>query len=98
MSILVLKITIFLVSIISFKLGKYSKTNRSNYTISGISSLVLFCVIQSIYFTSFSIANILLLLTSVIIIFTKGNKELQAQYTLPFILFTLVAYEIAIFL
>lgn len=98
MSILVLKITIFLVTIICFKLGKYYKQNRSDYIISGIRALTLFCVIQLIYFTSFSIGNILLIITSIIIIFTKGNKELQSEYTLPFILFTLVAYEIAIFL
>lgn len=98
MSILVLKITIFLVTFISFKLGKYSKLNRNKYVVSGISGLALFLIVQLVYFTSFSIGNILLLLTSVIIIFTKGNKELQAQYTLPFILFTLAAYEIAIFL
>lgn len=98
MSILVLKITIFLVTIICFKLGKHLKTDRSNYTISGINGIALFCVVQLVYFTSFSIGNILLLITSILIIFTKGNKELQAQYALPFILFTIVAYEIAIFL
>ncbi len=98
MSILVLKMTIFLVTFMSFRLGEYSKLNRSKYIVSGISGLALFLIVQLVYFTSFSVGNILLLLTSVIIIVTKGNKELQAQYTLPFILFTIVAYEIAIFL
>lgn len=98
MSLVLLKITIFLLTIISFNLGKHSKNSRNHYIVSGISASALFCVIQLVYFTSFSIGNILLLVTSVLIIFTKGNKELQSQYTLPFILFTLVAYEIAIFL
>lgn len=95
---IVLQITIFILTIIAFKLGKYSKESRNDYIVSGITGMALFCIIQLAYFTSFSVGNILLLVTSVIIIFTKGNKDLQAKYALPFILFTLVAYEIAIFL
>lgn len=95
---IVLTITIFVLTVVSFALAKNCKENRNDYIISGISGMVLFLVIQLTCFTVFSIGNILLLSTIVIHIFTKGNNELEAQYTLPFALFTLVAYEIALFL
>lgn len=96
MSIL-LKIIIFGIMITAFKLGKSCKENRNEYMISGVTAAVLFCVIQLVFFTTFSIPNILLLVTSIIGIFTQKNKEKQEDYLLPFILFTVVAYEIAIF-
>lgn len=95
---IVLKIIIFFITIIAFKLVKSTKQNRNEYIISGISAMVLFCVIELVCFTIFSIPNILLLVTTLIGIFTKGNKKKQEEYLLPFILFTLVAYEIAMFL